>query len=238
MHIALCRANRWSVSPSGAGPWSPASPDPDQQCACGSGEAGVRRPATKRDTVSPSGPRTPDTHAPERDTYQRFAACVAPFLRLELGCACVGVCLSGAAGVRIPAPKGDTDQRFTVQSAMCVWVWRGWINILQIKVEISQNKVKISQKKSRSRKKNQDLANQSQDLAKQNQDLAKQSQDLAKLYSQFFFFTFMSLRRLRRVAWCQKNSYFAHVNKIIRTYMTPRCVWMCGAPSFNVRRNL
>ena len=52
------------------------------------------------------------------------------------------------------APEGDTDQRFAVQSAMCVLVWRGWIKIsqkkhkfLHIKFKISQIKVKISQNK-------------------------------------------------------------------------------------------
>ena len=151
MHIALCRANRWSVSPSGAGPWTPASPDPgqhiaDQQCACGSGEAGVRRPATKGDTVSPSGPRTPDPHAPERDTDQRFAVCVAPFLRLELGCASV-----------------------------CVFVRRCWSPHTRSQgghgpaVHRAECNVRVG------------LAGLDQDLTNQSRYLAKQSQDLAKL---------------------------------------------------------
>ena len=58
------------------------------------------------------------------------------------------------------APEWDTDQRFAVESAMCVWVWRGWIKISQINLESFV-------------KQTQDLANQSQDLTKQTQGLAK-----------------------------------------------------------------
>ena len=38
----------------------------------------------------------------------------------------VGVCGAEVHPVHGPAPEGDTDQRFAVHSAMCVWVWRGW----------------------------------------------------------------------------------------------------------------
>ena len=144
-HIALCTANRWSVSPSGA---------------CGSGGAVPFGPADS----SPARPTLLVSNVLARvwrgwSPWTRSRGGHGPASRHlcrsfpELGCVCVFVCVfwSGGAGFHRPAPEGGTDQRSAVQSAMCVWVWRGWISSPKSKPRSRTSKSRSRKSKSRSK---------------------------------------------------------------------------------------